>query len=60
MASPAVREIAVRTLKKLSAVRDGSMRRLMLRDVEGASEREEARMATVMDLLGSGGRRLRF
>ena len=55
MASPAVRDIAVRTLKKLGAIReriDGTFN--ALRDVEGASEREEARMAVVMDLLGIG------
>ena len=55
MAQPAVREIAVRTLKKLGAIRE----RIddffnALRDVEGASEREEARMATVIQLLGIG------
>lgn len=55
MGRPAVREIAVDTLKKLSAVReriDATFN--ALRDVEGASEREEARMATVIDLLGIG------
>ena len=57
---PAVRDIAVRTLKKLGAIReriDATFN--ALRDVEGASEREEARMSTVMDLLGdraAGGR----
>jgi HEAT repeat protein len=55
MASPAVREIAVRTLKKLGAIRDRIDATFnALRDVEGASEREEARMSTVMDLLGIG------
>ncbi|MDR4471095.1 MAG: hypothetical protein MRJ92_00080 [Nitrospira sp.] len=42
MASPAVRDIAVRTLKKLGAIReriDASFN--ALRDVEGASEREK-------------------
>ncbi len=55
MGQPAVRDIAVGTLKKLSAIReriDDSFN--ALRDVEGASEREEARMATVIDLLGIG------
>jgi HEAT repeat protein len=55
MAQPAVRDIAVGTLKKLGAIReriDDSFN--VLRDVEGASEREEARMATVIDLLGIG------
>ncbi len=55
MGKPAVQEIAVGTLKKLSAIReriDATFN--ALRDVEGASEREEARMATVIDLLGIG------
>ena len=55
MAQPAVRDIAVGTLKKLAAIReriDESFN--ALRDVEGASEREEARMATIIDLLGIG------
>ena len=55
MAQPAVRDIAVGTLKKLSAIReriDESFN--ALRDVEGASEREEARMATVIHLLRIG------
>lgn len=55
MAFPVVRDTAVRTLKKLGAIReriDASFN--ALRDIEGASEREEARMATVMDLLGVG------
>ncbi len=55
MASPAVRDIAVRALKKLGAIReriDAAFN--ALRDIEGASEREEARMAVVMDLLGIG------
>jgi HEAT repeat protein len=55
MAHPAVRDIAVGTLKKLGAIReriDDSFN--ALRDVEGASEREEARMATVINLLGIG------
>ena len=55
MGKPALRDIAVGTLKKLSAIRDridGTFD--ALREVEGASEREEARMATVIDLLGIG------
>jgi HEAT repeat protein len=55
MAQPAVQEIAVGTLKKLGAIReriDDSFN--ALREVEGASEREEARMATVINLLGIG------
>jgi HEAT repeat protein len=55
MGRPAVRDIAVVTLKKLSAIReriDATFN--ALREVEGASEREAARMATVIDLLGIG------
>lgn len=55
MGQPAVREAAVRILKKLGAIRErieGAVN--ALRDVEGASEREEARMATVIELLGIG------
>lgn len=55
MSSPHVREIAVRTLKKLGAIRDRIDSAFnTLRDIEGASEREEARMATVIDLLNIG------
>ncbi|MGQ0810530.1 MAG: HEAT repeat domain-containing protein [Nitrospiraceae bacterium] len=55
MGSPAVTEIAVRALKKLGAIRERIDRAFdALREVEGASEREEARMATVIDLLGIG------
>lgn len=55
MGQPAVRDIAVGTLKKLGAIRERIDERFSaLRDVEGASEREEARMATVIDLLGIG------
>ena len=55
MGQPAVRDIAAGTLKKLGAIRE----RIddvfnALRDVEGASEREEARMSTVINLLGIG------
>ncbi|MBK9308401.1 MAG: HEAT repeat domain-containing protein [Nitrospira sp.] len=55
MGQPAVRDLAVGTLKKLSAIReriDATFNEL--REVEGASEREEARMATVINLLGIG------
>lgn len=55
MGQPAVRDLAVGTLKKLSAIRERIDTTFdALRDVEGASEREEARMATVIDLLGIG------
>ena len=55
MGQPAVRDIAVGTLKKLGAIRERIDETFnALRDVEGASEREEARMATVIDLLGIG------
>ncbi|MEW6543701.1 MAG: HEAT repeat domain-containing protein [Nitrospirota bacterium] len=55
MADPALREAAVRTLKKLAAVRDRIDRTFeTLRNVEGSAEREEARMAAVIDLLGIG------
>jgi HEAT repeat protein len=55
MAQPAVRDIAAGTLKKMGAIReriDDSFN--ALRDVEGSSEREEARMSTVINLLGIG------
>ena len=55
MGQPADRDIAAGTLKKLGAIRkriDDSFN--ALRDVEGASEREEARMSTVINLLGIG------
>ncbi|MDF0649900.1 MAG: HEAT repeat domain-containing protein [Nitrospira sp.] len=55
MGQPAVRDIAVGTLKKLSAIRERIDETFnVLREVEGAGEREEARMATVIDLLGIG------
>ena len=55
MAEPAVRELAVGTLKKLGAIREHIDESFdLLRDVEGASEREEARMSTVINLLGIG------
>jgi HEAT repeat protein len=55
MGQPAVRDIAAGTLKKMGAIReriDDSFN--ALRDVEGSSEREEARMSTVINLLGIG------
>jgi HEAT repeat protein len=55
MAQPAVRDMAVVTLKKLGAIRERIDELFnALREVEGASEREEARMATVINLLGIG------
>lgn len=55
MGQPAVRHIAVGTLKKLGAIRERIDNAFnALRDVEGAGEREEARMAAVIDLLGIG------
>jgi len=55
MGSPAIRDIAVRTLKNLGAIRDKIDTSFnVLRDVEGASEREEARMETIIDLLRIG------
>jgi HEAT repeat protein len=55
MGQPAVRETAVRVLKKLSAVREQIDDVFnALREIEGASEREEARMSTVINLLGIG------
>jgi len=55
MGQPAVCDIAVRTLKKLSAIReriDGMFDEL--RAIEELSEREEARMSTVINLLAIG------
>jgi HEAT repeat protein len=55
MGRPAVRDTAVGTLKKLGAIRERIDNAFnALRDVEGAGEREETRMATVIDLLGIG------
>ena len=55
MADPVLQDIAVRTLKKLGAIRDRIEEAFnTLRDVEEMSMREEARMATVMQLLGIG------
>jgi HEAT repeat protein len=55
MAQPAVRDIAAGTLKKMGAIRERIDDLFnALRDVEGSSEREEARMSTVINLLGIG------
>lgn len=55
MGDPALCEVAVRTLKKLDAIRERIDEAFnALREVEGSAEREEARMATVIDLLGIG------
>ncbi len=55
MTDPVIGEHAVRTLKKLGAVRDRIVRVFeALRDLEEAGEREEARMSAVVDLLGIG------
>jgi HEAT repeat protein len=55
MMEPALREAATRTLKKLGAIRDRLDRAFnLLRDIEGSAEREEGRMATVIDLLPIG------
>ena len=55
MGQPAVRDIAVGTLKRLVAIReriDDAFN--ALRAIEGSSEREEVRMSTVIHLLGIG------
>ena len=55
MADPAVQQIAVRTLKKLSAIRERIDHALdALRNVEESNLREDARMSTVIDLLMIG------
>jgi HEAT repeat protein len=55
MGQPAVRDIAVRTLKKLSAIRERINEVFdELRAIEELSEREEARMSTVINLLAIG------
>jgi HEAT repeat protein len=55
LADPSLQEIAVRTLKKLGAIRERIDEAFnALRDVEGAVEREEVRMSTVIDLLRIG------
>ncbi|HJU04075.1 MAG TPA: HEAT repeat domain-containing protein [Nitrospiraceae bacterium] len=55
MADPDVQAIAVRTLKKLGAIRERIDRAFdALREVEESNLREDARMSTVIDLLGIG------
>jgi HEAT repeat protein len=55
MTDQAVAVTAMNTLKKLGAVRDRLDQAFnALREVEGSSEREEARMGTVVELLGMG------
>jgi HEAT repeat protein len=55
MGDPALQEIAVGALKKLGAIRERIDRTFSaLREIEGASEREEARMAAILDLLPIG------
>ncbi len=55
MMDSALREAATRTLKKLSAIRDRIDQMFnALRAIEGSSEREEARMSTVIGLLPIG------
>ena len=55
MGQPAVRDIAVRTLKKLTAIRERiDMVFNELRAIEELSEREEARMSAVINLLAIG------
>lgn len=55
MGWPAVRDIATRTLKRLGAIRERIDRAFdALRELEGTIEREEGRMATVIELLGIG------
>lgn len=55
MGDPAIRDVAVRTLKKLAATRERIDRVFdELRSVEDSSQREEARMAAVIDLLTIG------
>lgn len=53
--SPAVRDIAVLTLKRLGAIRERIDQTFNeLRNIEEMSQREEARMSTVVGLLGLG------
>jgi HEAT repeat protein len=55
MGDPILTEAAVRTLKKLGAIRQRLDRTFdELRSVEDSSQREEARMAAVIELLGIG------
>ncbi len=55
LGDPVLRDVAVRTLKKLGAIRERIDQAFnALRKVEESAEREEARMATVVELLGMG------
>ena len=55
MMEPEMRDAATRTLKKLTAIRDRIDDTFnALRNIEGSSEREEARMTTVINLLPIG------
>lgn len=55
MADPVVRDTAVRTLKTLNAIRERIDQAFdALRSVDDSSQREEARMATVVDLVAIG------
>src|SRR5437763_4355825 len=55
LGDPVVQDVAAGTLKKLSALRERIDQAFdALRNVEESSEREEARMAIVIDLLGIG------
>ena len=55
MTDPVLQPIAVRTLRKLSAIRERIDQAFdALRNVEESSEREDARMSTIIDLLGIG------
>lgn len=55
MGDPMLRDIAVRALKKLGAIRDRIDQTFnSLRDVEGSAEREDARMSAVIELLPIG------
>ena len=55
MMEPALRDAATRTLRKLSAIRERIDETFnALRDIEGSSAREEARMSTVINLLPIG------
>ena len=55
MMEPEMRDAATRTLKKLTAIRDRIDDTFnALRNIEGSSEREEARMGTVINLLPIG------
>jgi HEAT repeat protein len=55
MGDPAIQDRAVQTLRKLGAIRERIEEAFSrLRDIEDSVEREETRMATVIDLLGIG------